>query len=253
MPPSEFLQLLNSLLRPELNMLYSVPPFDRGTPGSFDAGWFCREHAYHSAIVANMCGCESAIFTGHFVVNFQRVGGTMEITSLDTSAGHAWCSVGSMKPVDLSMHLQYWPGDHPVLSGVFGTDPQAGFEVLYSTNETDTRAARVAKANDNWIGFLEEQKVGIPVDDLVTDPFLFLQQAGNQGWDKLHGLDVFQKVNLHLYDIACKETKPLWQNWQESDRLVAQNFAISQIKQRYPGATKKVRRALAKGPHRPTG
>jgi hypothetical protein len=244
MLPTELLSALDRLVRPELNMLYTVPPFDRGKPDSFDGGWYCREHAYHCAVVSNMCGCRAAIFTGHYVLNFKRTGGTMEISSLDTSAGHAWCSVGNLKPVDLSMTLHLWPGETPPLQGVFGSQQQGQFNVVYSSAESDLRAARTAKAEENWIGFWEEQVIRHNLKDLVTNPFLFLHQAGEQGWDKVHGADIFQRVNLHLYKVARGLVKPLWQDWDESDRLAMQHFAITQIRLRHPGATKKVLRLL---------
>jgi hypothetical protein len=226
-------KLLNDIIKPELNLLYTEPP--HGT----DGGWFCRYHAYHCFVLCRMLRKSAEIFTGHFVLN--HPGG--EASSLDTDAGHAWCSVEGNKPVDLSIVFSFWPKGWPQLNRAIIGSKMDGFEIVYTSSEDELRQKRKSDRERNWIGFLELETIKYSAPELVETPFLFLNPTGEKGWDKVYGTDIFNKVNLHLHQLATGKAQPLFRDYSKFGPMV-QDFVMRQIKIRHPGATRKVRKLL---------
>src|SRR5271157_940189 len=56
--------LLRDVIKPELNRIYTEPP--SALHGGADMGLFCREHAFHCAVLCILLGFPAAIKRGDF-------------------------------------------------------------------------------------------------------------------------------------------------------------------------------------------
>ena len=218
-------------------MLYTVPPSRYS--GGLDCGWYCREHAFHCFVLCRMLQIPASILQGDFVVKTIEQPG---ISSLDTDAGHAWCSVENVCPVDLSMTFQLFGGGNTVVGpqlagGVVGEGRNGDFQITYSSNESEIRKKYNETEKTNWIGFLERETLKIPIETLIDDPYLFFRKPPEGSWAEVHGVSIFSKVSLHLYKVYFGHEKPLYLNHTS-------HAAIRAIKAKYGAATQKIKRII---------
>jgi hypothetical protein len=232
----QILEKLSTQIKWELNLLYTVPPFQQ--QDEWDCGWFCREHAFHCFVLCQMLHVPASILQGDFVVKPIEQSG---IQSLDSNCDHAWCKIQDTCPVDLSMTFQLFNSGNlvwPQLDGaVIGAGKNGSFEITYSSNEIEFRKKVDEAKSTNWIGFLERKAVKIPINDLIDNPYLFFHKPAKDGWAEVHGVNIFSKICLHLYKVYNGHEKPLYSNHTPYT-------AIRAVKAKYGAATPKIKRII---------
>ena len=221
-------RILESVIKPELNAIYIEPPFL--IDGGWDCGWFCREHALHTYVLARMLRKEATIKTGDFVIHSEDGIG---ITSIKTGADHAWCEIEAVAPVDLSMTFAHFEGRFPHLPIVYGTGPAGHFAVRCFSSEEDVR--NDPGAGTFAISYIERETVKSAPEKLVRSPysFLYAPAKGFPKWTEIHGDEIFSQTTAHLYRLARGNIRPLASS--QSPKQI-----IKFIKSRYPNATKKI-------------
>ncbi len=225
-------------IKPELNLLYTVPPFKAGKV--IDCGWYCREHAFHCFILAKMLKLSTSIVKGDFIVHTDT--GLTDLCSLDCTNDHTWCQIEGVCPVDLSVTFRFFGGGQiivgPQLEGaVLGDGKNGDFIVTYTTDEEAFRRQVAKPELKTWFGLLERQRLNLGIDCLLDYPFIFLHRPPKDGWAEIHGANIFSKISLHLYKVFKGETKPLSRNHSPDS-------ALNAIKTRYGAATQKIKRII---------
>ncbi len=228
--------VLNSVIKAELNMLYTESP--SMTNKWSDLGLFCREHAYHTYFLCRLSGYPVEIKLGHFIIIPPHGGG---ISTLYSGADHAWCTSEALKPIDLSMTFHYIEGfpeiDHPVL----GTGQNGPYTISYMFNEFLFRKYHDDPPDLCSIYYLEVETFPANDEILLKNPFIFLHRSpiANKSWTDAYGHDIFAKITLHLYEIALGNIKPLHEQMNAHE-------AINIIKSKYPSAFSALRAEIAK-------
>jgi hypothetical protein len=196
--------ILERRIKAELNAIYTEPPIV--TNGGDDCGWFCREHALHTYVLALMLGRPAAIKIGDFTIHSAEGEG---LTSIDSGADHAWCEIDGVVPIDLSMTFIHFRGQFPNLPLLYGTGTIGAFTSRYFTAEDDFLHDQAA--GTFAISLLERQSVSPPLDDILRQPYIFLHPPPNgaRRWTEIHGSDIFSKTSLHLYKLALGHVEPL--------------------------------------------
>jgi len=219
---------VKNVLAPELNHLYTAPPFKTKT--GIDCGWFCREHAYHVHLVCSLLKIQSDIRLGEYAIHTPLIG---SVVYLDLQGeGHAWNSIKRNLPVDTSMtFLHFAFGQGPQLGNtIANTGKNGAFEIVY------TKDYETAKAYDglyNTVFFVENSVLDRASDELLIDPFLFIHPPNINdplNWTSLFGSDIYAKITLHCYNIAQRRVKSL-------QKSKTNNEAIEWIANSYPDAT----------------
>jgi hypothetical protein len=223
---------LERVIKPELNAIYVEPPFM--ADGGWDCGWFCREHALHTYILANMLHRRASIKMGDFVLHSERGTG---ITSINSGADHAWCEINGVMPIDLSMTFSYFKGAFPYLPIVYGAKLSGKFDVRYFLREEDL--VNDSGAGSFAISYIERQTIQPAVEELLESPYQFLYQPalGSKKWTEIHGDEIFSKTTVHLFRLAKGQLKPLCRS-----RSVKQIMKF--IKTHYSNATNEVLSAI---------
>jgi hypothetical protein len=220
--------VFETAIKPELNAIYVEPPFMM--EGGWDCGWFCREHALHTYVLASMLHQSASIRTGDFVIHSKEGTG---ITSINSGADHAWCEIEGIMPVDLSMSFVHFKGRFPHLPIVYGAQPTGKFSIRCLSSESDL-------ANDLGIetfaiSYIERQTSRPGVEELLRFPYRFLHPPpeGLKKWTEIHGSEIFSKTSAHLYRLAKAHMKPL--SPSRSSKQI-----IKFIKSHYPNATNEI-------------
>lgn len=192
---------LRKRIAPELNHLYTVPPF-YGADGGIDCGWYCREHAVHTYIIAKLLGYDADIRRGDYLINAD---GMPVILSIGSRGDHAWCRVGEMLPVDLSMNFMYH-GDVPKLQmPICKTGKNGGHFIHYTKNE-----AEAFSAPKGSLVFVEREIISIPVEELINDPYLFIYDPvleDAHSWHNVFGPEIYAAITLHCFRVATGQAK----------------------------------------------
>ena len=225
--------LLRDVIKPELNGIYTEPPASRA--GGADMGLFCREHAYHSFFLCKMLGHDAAIHRGELGFSFDD---SLVHTTLGSDADHAWCQVGDIVPVDLSVNFQFYETSPPNIDLVYGSGQRGAYSISYLPDVDEYKRWVDAKTISPRIAYLKRETIGIPVSDLLDDPYRFLIRPPSGGMGKMFGRHIFSSINLHLLDLANGKTKRLT-TYKDS------RSTVRTIGSRYPRAIEKVKRLLA--------
>ena len=231
LPVDTFRNRLQRLVKPELNKLYTEPP--KLESGDGDWGWFCKEHAFHTYFIAKLFGFASSIRRGEFVgrnpLNLSY--GFDGISSVDSDSDHVWCQIEEIVPVDLSANFEFFGGGFPWIDLVFGPSEQTEPVVLYFSSSEAFAAHAESTVSRSVLAYLETQTVTIEDRALLSDPYLLLVKPRTGGLGDTYGHDIFNKVTLHLFDVARGS----------AERLLTKgrNFAeaLGVIRNRYPNAT----------------
>jgi hypothetical protein len=88
-----------------------------------------------------------------------------------------------------------------------------------------------------WLYYLETASVEIATGDLLDDPHRFLIKPPRGGMVDLFGREIFNAINLHLFEVAIGKSKRLT-TYKDS------KGTVKTIGNRYPTATAKVKAAL---------
>lgn len=229
-------KILNSMVKAELNMLYTESPFV--TPTGSDFGLFCREHAYHTYFLRRLGGYPVEIKIGHYLVIVPNGHCT---STLNSGADHVWCASGNLRPIDLSMTFHLAEGfpdiEHPVL----GTGQNGPYMISYIFDEFAFRKYHDDLPDICCLCYLETETFPANDELLLKNPFTFLKPpfVPGRSWADVHGHDIFAKITLHLHNVALGNIKPLYEQ-------ISAREAITFIKSHYPKALSTLRKEIAK-------
>jgi len=199
---------LRDKVKPELNHLYTESP-RRLPDGSWDAGWFCREHALHLFVLARLAGFSSEILLGDYLVATPDRTGT---TSLESPNEHAWCSVGDTVPVDISLTLKFMYPKAPDVAIVFGESATSPYEIRYYRNIEPQSVLNACSGVPSLIAYREREVFATEPVELLEHPyqFLFDPSAGCRKLTEIYGEDFFFQVTQHCYKLLTCQAKPLY-------------------------------------------
>lgn len=201
-------QSLADSVRLELNHIYTERPFQTAT--GYDMGWFCREHALHLSVLAEMLGHRAQLCCGDIVLN---IPGIIKIFTLGSNNDHAWCCINGEAPFDASVTLKYLAPTQTDIRAVCPRHPEllSGIELKYEQGLTDQTFKSVLEANDLLIAYNEKLIVSTNLIELLAEPFDFLHRPapGNPTFTEIFGGDVFFAITAHLHKLAQGEVKPL--------------------------------------------
>jgi hypothetical protein len=212
---------LRQKIAPELNHLYTVPPFTAVDGGS-DCGWYCREHALHVLFVASLFGATCDVRHGDFLVCAPP---HILVTSIDSGAGHTWCSVNGVTPVDLSITFRFFGPGPQLLAPVSGRGRNGPYTIVYSDNDEAARACQ----QPGTLHYVEREVHQLSLRDLVSDPYGLIYAPivdDAQSWHRIYGPQIYAKISLHCYRIATRQVKPLHRSLNpiEAARWISEHY-----------------------------
>jgi hypothetical protein len=209
------LKALRQRLAPELNFLFTIPPAE--TPVGWDCGWRGHEHAYYTFLVARLFGSPASVCTGDYAVLSRFL---PALTTLEREQKHAWCTVGELAPVDLSVTFA-WFADAPQLrTAITGEGPNGDWQVRYAEDES------ILDENfdqGNEVLFIQRQVVADSVEVLLEDPGRFLpptHAGAKENWAALHGPDIHAKIALHCFRHASGQGKSIRNRASREEAMV---------------------------------
>lgn len=226
------LKALRQRLAPELNFLFTIPPVE--TPVGWDCGWRGHEHAYHTFLVARMFGSPAGLYTGDYAVLSRFL---PALTTLEREAKHAWCTVGELAPIDLSITFAWFAEAPQLRTAITGEGPNGDWEVRYAQDES---ILDENFQNGNEILLIERHAVAASALELLEDPGRFLPApppAARDNWVALHGPDIHAKIALHCHRYASGAGKSVRQKSTREE-------AIAWIAANYPEPLSEIRRLL---------
>ncbi len=192
------LKTLRQQIAPELNFLYTIPPAE--TPLGWDCGWRGHEHAWHAFFVARMFGSRASLRTGDFAILSRLL---PPLTTLDREPKHAWCTIGDLAPVDLSMTFAAFADAPQLHAPITGEGPNGDWQVRYAEDES---ILDESVESGNEVLYIERQIVADSAEVLLEDPGRFLPPpppAASDNWVARHGPDISAKISLHCYRCAA--------------------------------------------------
>jgi hypothetical protein len=216
---------LRTVVAPELNFLYTVPPFQHHG-GITDCGWYCREHALHLRVLCAMLGVDADVRLGEFHLRCS-IG---RADSGESGDGHAWCRVKSTLPVDLSMTLElYWGTAGPQLyRSVFGTGHNGDYAIGYHRFDEPEPVT----SHPNYIVFREHSRVDHSADSLIRNPYSFLNAPDTtnpKSWEVLYGFEIYARITMHCFTVLTARGKSI-------PKTLSQGDAARWVNRRYPNA-----------------
>ncbi|MBI5692800.1 MAG: hypothetical protein HZC55_22200 [Verrucomicrobia bacterium] len=192
------LKTLQQRLAPELNFLFTIPPVE--TPVGWDCGWRPHEHAWHTYFVARMFGSRASLCTGDYALLSRLM---PPLTTLEREPKHAWCTIGELTPVDLSMTFAHFANVPQLRTAITGEGVNGDWIVRYSEDEA-ILDENVESGNE--ILFIQRQVIADTAEALLEDPGRFLPPpppAASDNWVAHHGPDIHLKIALHCYRYAA--------------------------------------------------
>jgi hypothetical protein len=223
--------ILRKRIAPELNHLYTEPPFT-GADGGRDCGWYCREVALHVFFVSLLLGVDADLRLGDFHATFAPNSG---ISSVGDDADHAWGRVGTMLPVDLSMTFRHFHGAPQLRMPICKTGTNGDYQIHYTTN-----ALRSLNSPARSVFLIEREIVTPNVSDLISNPYLFIHPpdpTNPHSWHNIYGPGIYAAVSLHCFRAATGHSK------MTRNRL-SQSGSSQWIHESYPNAQDELHRLL---------
>src|SRR5688572_7212452 len=202
------LKTLRDKVAPELNHLFHGSPGQ--TVDALQAGWRAREHALHAFFVARMFGSTAELCRGDIAVLSRFL---PPISTLDRAADHAWCNVGGVVPVDLSLTFELLENVPQLRAPITGDGVNGAWQVRYAHDEA---LLDEGFPNDNEILFIE-RAVQIEPESLLRDPAAFLaaDPVGENGTElERYGADIHAKITLHCFRLATGDAKSVRQRFK---------------------------------------
>jgi hypothetical protein len=182
----------------ELNFILHEAPAEDG-----DWGWFCREHAVVSHIVAQMLGHRSSVVEGLLVM--QDAAHTLATIPL----GHAWNLIDGVRLFDSSVTTYHMTTQFKEFTSVDSKHPEAcPYPVNYS--EKIPSSLKDEKRTDGLYYFRKENFEFEPIS-LLEDPYQFIHKPEGSTPNLLesYGCDLFFKLAYHIYLIHKGQASPL--------------------------------------------
>jgi hypothetical protein len=218
------LKTLREKISPELHHLYATAPVE--TPSGIECGWHAREHALHTFFVARLFGASADIRSGDYAVLSRFL---PPITSLERETKHAWCSVGGVTPVDLSLTFALFGRAPQLHAAITGEGRNGDWEVRYAEDES---VLDESFESGNEIVYIEKTVHADSEDALLMDPYLFLSAplpSDTEAWPAVHGPGIYAKISLHCFRCAAGGAKSVRSRLNRAD-------AVKWIADHYPDA-----------------
>jgi len=198
---------------PELNFLLTEPPFER--PDGLDFGWYCREHAFCTAVIAALRGLDYQVVLGDFLVD---VPGMSRLTSLTTDVYHAWCSLDGTDVLDFSLHFR-WLWDRPQLAEPIWRFGRNGIFEILSLPQSANPSEGLGVCPS--VGYIQRQVIEASALDLLVDPQVLLVSS--------EAADISCRVALHAFNVLCGKDRAL-------RRTMSQAEGLARLSERHPDA-----------------
>lgn len=227
------LKALREKIAPELNHLYARPPLE--TPTGVDGQWRAHEQALHTFFVARLFGTDADIRSGDFAILSRFL---PPITSLERELKHAWCSVGGVTPVDLSLSFTLFGRAPQLRSAITGEGLNGDWQVRYAEDES------ILDGNfdsGNEIIYIEKGVHPESEGALLEDPYLFLpapRPNDAESWHALYGPEIYAKISWHCFQCAAGGAKSV------RHRLGSPEEAVKWIAENYPAPGPLIRAQL---------
>jgi hypothetical protein len=215
------LKTLRQQIAPELNHLYTVPPF--AAPAGMEFGWFPREHALHAFFVARLHGAAADLRTGDVAVLSREL---PPLTTLGRESKHAWAGIENIAPVDLSLTFAFFGRAPALRSAIGGTGVNGAFEIRYAQDES-VLDEKVQKGHE--ILYIEREVHSHPEQALLTNPYLFLDPPALTDpvrWHVLYGPDIYAKISLHCFRCSVDDSVNVRTRLRRPEAMawIAQNY-----------------------------
>jgi len=221
------LKTLRDTVAPELNHLYVQDPSEAS--GALDYRWRGREHALHAFLIARLFGSPAELCTGDFAVLSRRV---PALSALGKDAQHAWCRIGGVAPVDLSVTFRPLPQAPQLHAAVTGEGRNGAWQVTYADDEA---VLDEDIGGENEIIFIEKAVLPHSAADLLGNPYLLLpppspDDAGS--WHALYGPGIYAKITAHCFGCATRQAKSVRQRLKPADAVawIAENVKDAEAK-----------------------
>src|SRR4030067_1158098 len=198
-------KILRDYIKPELNLIYSTPPFD--VEGETDFGWFCREHAYHLFLMARLLKLKSNVILG----NTHIKAGSNALYTIGLDRGHAWCSIDSVNPVDISIFLEHFQGFLHV-GAIYGSliEYSSPYVVKYYKVKTTQIEKDLTQDDEFAIIYFEQECLDNDPIELVQNPFsILLKPSSGKKFTDIYGDDIYSAITLHITKLARGKVKPV--------------------------------------------
>ena len=143
--------LLSTIIKPELNRIYTEAPSQRG---GGDMGLFCKEHAFHCWALGRLLGFQTTLKRGELTFKLDR---ETKYTSFKSGLGHAWCQCADIFPVDLSANFEFYPRDCANIDIVFGAGQRGNFRISYMYDPEEYEKAIETIVTHPFIAYLERR------------------------------------------------------------------------------------------------
>ena len=197
------IERLQKTAAPELNFLLTEPP--RLGDGEYDFGWYCREHAFCTAVLGALLGISCQIVCGDFLI---RTIDGFRLGSVGAAHDHSWCRTDTTPVLDLSLHFrQFGPGPQiaePIIrlgrNGIFDV------RILPVTTEPFMEFG-----NDAFIGYIPRKILHETAVDWVHSPLPFLRTGESAA--------ISTRIALHVFRVLSGERDSLVGRMTQFDAL----------------------------------
>ncbi len=192
---------LQKIAAPELNFLLTEAPRLQDE----DWGWYCREHAVGTVIIAALLGVTCQVVRGDFIV---RLPG-FRLSSIGAAYDHAWCCCAEAQILDLSLHFRAF-GPWPQLAEPIVRLGRNGiFDVRILSPDT--------KAGDGFgdqvlIGYIPREVFREAAIDWIASPLPFLRNAESSA--------ITMRVALHVFRVVTGQSTSLVGKMSQMHALV---------------------------------
>jgi hypothetical protein len=181
-----------------------------------------------------MLGLPAVIKRGDFTAILDERTG---VTSYDDQSDHAWCQIGDVCPVDLSANFDYYGTGLPSLDLAYGTGRRGLYLISYTHDVELYEEQMDDRSHLPRLSYLERETAVLPLDDLLSDPHIFLTKPPRGGLEEIFGKGCFNSINLHLHDLALGRTRRLT-TYKDS------KSSVRTLVGRYRNATEQVRKLV---------
>ncbi len=191
--------------------------------GGLDFGWYCREHAFSTQVLAALLGLDCTIVRGDFIVS---VHGDKRLSSLGSDSGHYWCSCTSTPVIDLSLHFRAF-GDGPQLAEPIVKEGRNGtFDVRLLPADTPP----TAPFDTSIIGYIPRQQFTWSALEVIREPDRLLptREAG----------EISARVALHTYAVMHRAAISFV-------GILEQDEALARLRANYPDSLSRLEELLS--------
>jgi hypothetical protein len=207
------LQQLRDQAAREFNWLLTEAPFQ--ADGGWDFGWYCREHAFCTAVLGALLGVSCEVVRGDFLVS---AGGGVRFSSIGNTDDHAWCRTIDSPVLDLSLHFKQF-GPWPQLAEPIVRLGRNGAFDIHILPESTTASTKLG--SDGFIGYIPRSVFHWSALELVSSPLVLLPTV--------EAAEISARVALHTFSVISRKRPSL-------AGVLPQQEALAQLRLTFPDA-----------------